>query len=160
MVTITLEYNNNIFVYCYDITNWVPVCNSGMHIAEHRYLGTAYFPLPFFLNFFFIFLVYIMFPIHVILLHTLHDDFMQLTVQSTGKIRIIFNLWLTNTDNYRNSCAICIRELFRCSVTRWIFSVYRIHSSYPILFSPSNNPGNIHCAKLTKFIKAANIEFS
>ena len=112
------------------------------------------FPSPFFLNFFFIFLVYIMFPIYVILLHTLHDDFMQLTAQSTGKIRIIFNLWLTNTDNYRNSCAICIRELFRCSV-------YGIHSIWnPILFSPSNNPGDIHCAKLTKFIKAANIEFS
>jgi hypothetical protein len=24
-------------------------------------------------------------------------------------------------------------------------------SSYPILFSPSNNPGNIHCANFTKF---------
>ena len=24
-------------------------------------------------------------------------------------------------------------------------------SSYPILFSPSNNPGNIRCAKFTKF---------
>ena len=24
-------------------------------------------------------------------------------------------------------------------------------SSYPILFSPSNNPGNIHCVKFTKF---------
>jgi uncharacterized membrane protein len=34
----------------------------------------------------------IVFHIYVILLYTLHDDFMQFTAQSTGEIRKIFNL--------------------------------------------------------------------
>ena len=42
MVTITLGYKDNIFFYCYDITNWVPECNSDIHIADHKYLGTGY----------------------------------------------------------------------------------------------------------------------
>jgi hypothetical protein len=57
--------------------------NSRMHI-------TPFFSF-FLATLFFIFLVYIMFHIYVILLYTLHDDFMQFTAQSTGEIRKIFN---------------------------------------------------------------------
>jgi hypothetical protein len=51
---LSLCFQGRVTYVLFRITNWAPVCNSGIHIAEHRYLGTGYFfTPPFFSQFFY-----------------------------------------------------------------------------------------------------------